>query len=133
MVLIRESSPPYKILGRDVSPPFQTRWGASSPTMPRKSPRRYIGKCGAFRDKGFYISIDISLHSVKKRLPRVENFTTNKTHGLKKKFQRRVVKISILDILSENHQSRPSLIIIFLACIPHRSFLKRRYPWPQEL
>ena len=124
---------PYRILAWDVSPPFQTRWGASSPTLPRKSPRRYMGKCETFRAKGFYIYIDISLYSVKKRLHRTESFTTNKTHGLKKKIQKRVVKISFLDILSEAHQSRPSLVIIFLAWIPHKRFLKRRYPQPHGL
>ena len=114
--------------------PYLSRQGGA-PQVPPSLESRQDGiwpNVRHFALKGF-IYIDISLRSVKKRHPRVENFTTNKTHGLKEKFQKRVVKILPLDILSGNHQSRPSLIIIFLACIPHRRFWKRRYPRSHEL
>ena len=125
---------PIKFWGETFPHLFRQGGAHQVPPCPESRQDGILANVGHFAIKGFiYISIDISLHSVKKRLPRVENFTTNKTHGLKEKFQKRAVKITPLDILSGGQQSRPSLIIIFLACIPHRRFLKRRYSWPQEL
>ena len=89
------------------------RQGDGLPRFPEDSrldfPRRAFGKTlGGL--------LDISRPSTSTLLP--VKFTTNRHMVFPgKKFQKRVVKISPPYIPSKNHQSRPSFIIHFIACI----------------